>query len=69
MFLLLYSVFQRVEAFPCYIVGALTVTKKLLEHVSTYGVPSVISNDRGPHFTVQIVKALRKAPQTSGPQS
>ena len=55
-----------VEAFPCHKVDAPKVAKELLENMfSTWGLPSTISSDQGPHFTGQKIQALMKALQTS----
>nr|XP_014428535.1 protein NYNRIN-like [Pelodiscus sinensis] len=50
-----------VEAYPCKKADAITVAKKLLNHyIPSWGIPLVISSDRGTHFTGQIVQKLTK---------
>ena len=49
------------EAFPCRTNKAQEVTKILLrEIISRFGVPEMISSDRGPHFVSQVVKLVSK---------
>lgn len=42
------------------------VAKKLRKHISHLGIPSIVSSNRGSHFTGHIIKALMKGLQTLG---